>query len=1113
MSLPRLAFAWSNQPSPRGQWRPIVLLLALILGPAPIEAQSAWDVTQPRGKTREVDFVTTEGTWMSTDISPDGNWVLFDLLGHIYRVPVAGGDAECLTQSSGMAINFHPRYSPDGQSIAFISDRSGQMNLWTMNAEGSSPRPVILDNESRFTEPTWTPDGRFIVAVRNFPTVVGLWRRSARLWMLPREGGKGVELLGAPSGSQAYWPSVAPDGKSLYYFYATFAAVTTGYGFDQHIRRFDLATGSTSAVTALASPRDATWTYHGPDPFELAPEVSPNGRWLAFARRLPGGVVEYKGHKLAARTALWLKDLTTGPERVLMDPITPDMATTHQMKNFSVLPHYAWAKDSKSLVITQGGKLRRVFVESGEVKTIPFRARVRRVISEPTRSTFRVNTGPLEPKFMRWPAASADGKRLVFESVGRLWLQEMPNGTPKRLTTIEPEVREMTPAWSADGRWVAFVTFDDGVGGHVWKVPSAGGQAIQLTREPAEYMSPIWSSDGESLLVVRRSGAIVGDGVTGLVRIPGAGGSAKLVGAMGGRPHAGPGGRVYSVEQRRSSGANPQWTLEQGLTIPERWATLVSLDPVTGEQRDELILPYAADAAPSPDGRWLAYQSSGEIHLAAMPNARAARSPIRLDQDAGELPIRRLSLEGGLYPRWRDSVTVEFLSGRRYFAFNTRTGRTDTVEMRLTVPRDTAVGTVALTGARIVTLKDRRVLERGTVVVKGSRIACVGQCSTAGADRVVDVKGNTIIPGLVDTHAHGLDDDEYVGQHHSPTALYLAYGVTTILDPAAASTSAFPIAELIEAGKLVGPRSFSTGEAQNGSPPSPPGGVTVPRLVTREDVDRMVNRQAAWGAISIKQFLVPLRQHRQWIVEAARRNGLSVTAEGAELEYIASMIMDGQTGWEHPLPYAPIYDDAIQFFGRTGAAYSNTLIVASGGPWMEEYYRARSDLWNDAKQRRFVPWQRLARSADYSMRPIEGFRFPWLAEGFAGIVRAGGHGSLGGHGEEHGIDTHWELWGEATALTPMEALEVGSLGGAYMAGLERDIGSIEVGKLADLIVLNANPLTDIKRTTDIRFVMKAGRLYDGNTLDEIWPRARPYGPIPWNDPDGLRGVVVPDQRP
>src|SRR5947209_12785114 len=163
-----------------------VLLLAslsLTMAQQPA-AKDAWDTTQTRGKTRNVSFTTDEGTWMSVDASPDGKWLLFDLLAHIYRVPAAGGEAECLTQASGAALNFHPRYSPDGKSIAFVSDRSGQNNLWIMNSDGSQPHAVFANKDVRVFEPAWTPDGEFVIVRR--ANVANRAGGGAGLWMYHR---------------------------------------------------------------------------------------------------------------------------------------------------------------------------------------------------------------------------------------------------------------------------------------------------------------------------------------------------------------------------------------------------------------------------------------------------------------------------------------------------------------------------------------------------------------------------------------------------------------------------------------------------------------------------------------------------------------------------------------------------------------------------------------------------------------------------------------------------------------------------------------------------------------------------------------------------------------
>ena len=148
----------THRPSPL-PCLPALLLSVLAGSPATAQENQEWDVTLPRGQTREIDFTTDEGTWLSVDISPDSRWIVFDLLGHVYRLRSDGGEAESLTQESGVAVNYHPRYSPDGQHIAFISDRNGQNNLWIMNADGSDPAAVFTDKDVHVRTPTWTPAG------------------------------------------------------------------------------------------------------------------------------------------------------------------------------------------------------------------------------------------------------------------------------------------------------------------------------------------------------------------------------------------------------------------------------------------------------------------------------------------------------------------------------------------------------------------------------------------------------------------------------------------------------------------------------------------------------------------------------------------------------------------------------------------------------------------------------------------------------------------------------------------------------------------------------------------------------------------------------------------
>jgi Tol biopolymer transport system component len=1096
-------------------------------GAAPTEAgagggRAAWDVTAARGKTRDVDFTTSEGTWMSGDLSPDRTWIAFDLLGHVYRMPAAGGEATVLTQNSGVALNFQPRISPDGKTIAFITDRRGQYNLWVMNSDGSNQRPVFADLNATALEPAWTPDGNYIVVRKGGRGGGGDGGAPPDgIWMYHKDGGQGVQLVGAggraggaggggTANSSPQWPSVSGDGKYLYYQVSMTVADKEPLSGALQLRRLELATGETVDVTAGESNGAAAGRFSSGG--GAAPDISPDGRWLAFARQIPDGLLEFKGHKYGPRTALWLRDMKTGGERMIMDPIEPMVASGS--KTLGVLPRYHWASDGKSILIMQGGKFRRLDVPTGDVATIPFTAKVHRTISQMTRNEFRITDDPLAVKYFRWPTATADGATIAFQAVGHIWVQDGEHGVPRRITPKTFANLEYAPAWSPDGRMLAFVTWDDTGRGHVWKVPAAGGALVRLTRDAGDYVDPVWSPDGRSVIVARGEGAaarqrtLTHEGWYDLVRIasvPAAGGDTGIALATITRPS----GAAVSGESRRelvrpSIGREGRiyWIDEVAGTGGGRGGTaLMSVKPDGSDRHEELTFPAADEIVPSPDGSYVAFQEGDNVYLAATSPAGIGGEAQRVEKRRGQFPVTQLTRDGGLFPRWRDKNTVEYGSGAHYYVRHVDTGRTDTITLKLIVPRDVPAGSVALTNARIVTLDHRKVIERGTIVVKGSRISCVGSCRTAGIDRIINASGKTVIPGWVDMHAHHYR--EWRGMrpaHDFEQAIYLAYGVTTTLDPSMYSENMFPTAELIEAGGMIGPRGFSTGDNITAG-----DAARANEMNTPSDALAAVRKMADWGAVSIKQYAQPRRDQRQWMAEASRTVGLNETSEGGHFMQDLGFIMDGQTGWEHSFSEVPMYSDGAKFFGKAGATYSPTLVVAGPSAWSIEYWFQQSDVWKDPKQRRWFPWRALIPQTRIRWeRPETDYSYPLVAQAMADIIAEGGWGAVGSHGEHHGIGTHWEVWMGASALGNMGALEVASAHGARFLGVDKDLGSLEVGKLADLMVLNSNPLDNIKNTLDMKYVMKGGTLYDAMSLDQVWPKVVPFGPYYWVNDDVLQ---------
>ena len=1090
-----------------------------------------------KGQTRTIDFTVDEGTHLSVDMSPDGRWILFDLLGHIYRMPAGGGEAISLTQGSGVALNFHPAWSPDGSQIAFISDRSGQDNVWVMNADGSDPRPVILDPDSRFTDPDWHPDGNSLVAIRIFPSPGRGWhRRQMTLARLSLDNGDASELL---RGQLEHYsaPTFAPDGKSLYF--QTEYSTWRGNGLlneGHRIQRMNLATGEVTNVR-LDQPAQISDAYRealaatsyaavvkGDPPAALSPEVSPSGRYMAFAIERPEAQLDYRGHVFEGHTGVMVRDLQTGEERLLIEKATRDMAQANSQYAYKPFPGFSWTPDESALIISFDGKIKRVKLQDGGVETLPFEARVQRTLSEQVRSDVLIEDKAFTAKFLQWPVSSPDGSQLVFVAVGRLWTMALPDGAPQLLTTDMPGAVQLTPDFAPDGSSVVFATWSDSEGGQVWEVSAQGGEARRLTRTAAQYLYPAYSPDGAQILITRGPQALWPAFTT-----PGPGLSKETKAADGDQsrwrfvlldPASGNQSTVLPLEkpQRGSFLADGRVVAQRQDDIGASFdlrspypdeAARQQVVRVQSFKHDGALVRTHAQLPPrvdffggsnrpllSPDGSWLAYEAGRSVYVVPIEGGSDALTIVNSDPNT-DMPGRvRVGDQGGIYPHWRDDATLEFMSGRVHITYDVASGEMSKREIALRIPRDVPAGRIALTGARIITVDGDRVIEHGTIIVDGSRIVCVGACDTTDVDREIDASGKTIIPGLVDVHSHSTGIPGGVVTRYWPdAALNLAYGVTTIIDPAAESRSAFPMAEMIESGVLAGPRTYSSAEVVITQTYAWGDNLEV---TSAENAAFNARYRARWGAIELKNYRLASRRQHQYLIDAAREIPITVTGEGGPLFANIGYAMDGQTGWEHFAAPLPLYRDATEFMGRAGIHYSPTVNVAGHVHGAMQYYRQFQSLLEDDKYNRFIPRSDLEQKHSAVVdRPKSSFSFAIVAEGLKDILRAGGYGALGEHGEQPGIGTHWELWSYAEALTPLEALTVGSYGGAHFVGLDKEIGSIEVGKIADLIVLNSNPLDDIRNTTDIAWVIKAGNIYDGDTLDRVWPDQQSFGTPPW----------------
>jgi len=1064
------------------------------------------DINKPRPDARHVMFTTDEATWSSVDLSPDGSSILFDILGDIYTVPVAGGKAKAITR--GPAWDYHPRYSPDGKTIAFTTDRSGIENVWLMNADGSDAHALTQEKSFYVRSAAWSPDGTYVVARREDAKRGGI--PPVELWMWSIYGGSGVKLTSSDELNNAAGPVFSPDGRFIYFAarQARFSYTPDLSGGLWSIERYDRITGDTTQLTSGIGGA-------------ARPAISPDGRWLFFVSRRD------------ADTDLIVRDLASGTERILAAKVTRD-----EQEGFTTMdlwPNYAVARDGKTIFFSNHGKLARVDVASGNVTPIPFTADVEQWLAQRVTFQDRVETGPaLHARILRWTSQTPDGKGVVFDAFGRVWVQAIENGkavgSPRRLTPDDAALphREYAPSVSPDGKWVAYVTWSDKNGGDVWRVPLAGGAPEKLTKIAGHYTNPEWSPSGDKLAVIRgygfefRERQPEEEDTFDITWMPSAGGDLQFVTTVGVadtfrfHPQAwfnSDGSRVFYRDyiKPQKPGDDPK-------------NDLVSIRLDGTDKKKLLRFPAIGDLVPSPDEKWVAFTSRDNVYVTPMPNL-VMKEPPSVSLKEGSVPVWRLSEDAGGYVDWADGgKTITWNLGNQFhrlpitgaLAFveaerkkadakdkkdkkddkkdedepKLKVPKSESIAIDLVTPRPAPGGTTLIRNARVITMKGDEVLEHGDVLVTGNRITSVGaNLKAPDGAKVIDGNGKTIIPGIIDTHAH---------LHYSAFELYpeskweytanLAYGVTTVYDPSAPSLDVFSQAEMVDGGFMVGPRVYSSGDVLYGGAQTD----IFAEVDSLDDAKRQVRRMKAYGARMIKVYQQPGRSQRIWFAEASRGEHMLLTAEGAgEMVSDLSMALDGYTAWEHSLP-VEIGSDVIQLVAKSGTYYTPTLIVSYGGPWGEEYlWQTNLNLHDDAKLRRFTP--HFIIDAKYRrhawIEPSE-YQFPTVAHGAALVTRAGGNVSMGAHGQVQGFGPHWEIWahageGAATrdyAMTPHEALRAATLAAADKLGFATDLGSIEAGKLADFVILDANPLEDIHNTLKVRTVVKNGVVYDGETL-------------------------------
>ncbi len=1054
-----------------------------------------WDVSNPPGASNTVEITVEEGTWMNLDVSPDGKTIVFDLLGDIYSMPVAGGTAKLLR--GGHAYEVQPRFSPDGKQLSFTSDAGGGDNIWTMNADGSEAKQITKESFRLLNNAVWSADGQYLIARKHFTSTRSLG--AGEMWMYHTSGGSGIQLTRKKNSQQdVNEPCVSPDGRYLYYSEDMYPGGYFQYNKDPNsqiyvIRRYDME--KNKVETIISGPGGA-----------VRPQLSRDGKLLAFVRRV------------RAKSVLYVHNLATGEEWPVFDGLSKDQQEAWAI--FGAYTGFNWLPDNEHIIVWGGGKINKVNINSATSSVIPFKATATHTILEAIKFKQEVAPDQFTAKVIRHAVTSPDGKVLVFSAVGHLWAKKLPNGTPKRLT--DAKAFEFEPSFSKNGKKIVYVTWDDVEMGAIMELDLKTKKSTQLTTEKGIYRNPSYAPHGMTI-VYRKTGGNNHMGYTfskkpgiytmsipspGMMEVNGP----RLVKEGGDKPRfSSDGKRIY---------------FQSGASVGGEYVKAYKSVNLDGkEEKTHCTSKYANEFVPSPDNNWVAFRELHKVYIAAMP--RTGKS-LNLTSSTKAVPVSQVARDAGINLHWSgDSKKLHWTLGEEYFTnalkdrFAFLEGAPDSIpsidtvgiKVGLTVNSDKPEGVLVLKNARIITMNaNNEVIENGMVVIQNNRIFDVGkEVGYPKGAKIIDMSGKTIMPGLIDVHAHvGHFRNGMNPQKHWPYYANLAYGVTTTHDPSATTEMVFAQSELVKAGKMVGPRIYSTGTILYGA-----DGDFKAVINSLDDARSAIRRTKAFGAFSVKSYNQPRREQRQQVIQAARELGIMVYPEGGSFFYHnMSMVLDGHTGVEHNIPVAPAYDDVVQLWGASKTGYTPTLIVNYGGVNGEYYWYQKTNVWEKERLLSFTPRAVVdARSRHRTMIPDEEYDNGHIlvSQSCKKLSDGGVKVNLGAHGQLQGLGAHWELWMLSQGgMTNMESLRAATMNGAEYIGMDHDIGSLEKGKLADLIVLEKNPLEDIYNTEFVEFTMINGRLYDAATMNEVgnydnkrtafyWENNKYNASFPWHE--------------
>ncbi|MCB0279486.1 MAG: amidohydrolase family protein, partial [Calditrichaeota bacterium] len=723
-------------------------------------------------------------------------------------------------------------------------------------------------------------------------------------------------------------------------------------------------------------------------------------------------------------------------------------------------------------------------------RVIEFTAPVDRELKETIRFKLDIPESKTMTQSHHW--GSKLGNSILHEVLGDIYLRT--GNKSENLT--KSDAHELNPVYHAGTKKIYYTSWTDKDRGAIYRMDADGDDKEKLISSATQYGSISVSGDGKWIAFLRGRGSMM-EGTKledqtdfELVALGPDKKARKLadIDWSGNRYAKRPPTTIFSPDGKYVYYSD---YVDDELTIKR-----VNLDGL--DNQTLMTFSEATRAIISPDFNWIAFR---EFHRTFVtPWEFVGKHVIISAADHQGYTVRVDQANDGDFTEWSsDSKGLVWTRGHYFYeksladilVASDKLKKTDlAIEYDIAIPNST----IALKNVRVITMNAKKeVLEDMTVLIEQNKITKIGKnVLIPDKAKVYDLAGRTIMPGMFDAHGHYGSEISALNvfeQNLFGLKANLAYGVTTMYDVYGTTQKDFWVADMLQAGKLDGPRIYSVGD---------PMFVTKYRSKMHRQIDNLqdalehVQFNKDHGAKAVKDYSNHERSARQFLAEACRQLGMNIVTESfGNPQMNLTQIIDGYTGIEHSMGLEPFYDDVVRLFAASKVGMTPTLIVVYNGPSGQGYFDFTERYWEDQKLLNFFRKDYLLGFRRSTKFWEDDYYWAQMASELRKLYKAGVSLQMGAHGQMMGFGAHWEMeLFTHGGFTPYEALEIATINGFRHHGLDHSLGSIEVGKLADIVIMTKNPLENIRNSRSIEYVLKNGVVYDGNDASRLYPQPK-----------------------